>query len=93
MTSRNDLATAHARIESLERAKRALAEQNALLNAHLEAPLPKAAEPAPPTRVESSPPLTADTEPNDEIATWPVTVFVTVLSLAIAAIIMAPGST
>lgn len=87
MTNRNDLEVAHSRIESLERETRALAEQNAILTARLEAPVPKAPQAIPPTTTVVH--LPADAETIDEpVATWPVTVLVAVLSLAIAAAII-----
>ena len=94
MTNRTDLETAHSRIESLERETRALAEQNAILTARLEAPA-QAPKPTP-TRVvhETSPVRTADADTTDEpVATWPVTALVAVLALATAAAIMLGGST
>ena len=95
MTSPNDLTSAHARIDSLERETRVLAEQNALIHARLEAPLVKAAEPTQTSAVrESSPPLTADAETSDDaVATWPVTVLVAFLAIATAAAVMFAGNT
>ena len=94
MTNRNDLQVAHSRIESLERETRALAEQNAILTARLEAP-PQAPKPTPASVVhESSPVRTADSETIDEpVATWPVTALVAVLALATAAAVMLAGNT
>lgn len=47
MSFRNDLDAANARIETLERERRELAEQNARLNARLRKPEAVAAEPKP----------------------------------------------
>lgn len=92
MTTRNDLESAHARIESLERETRALADQNALLSARLDAPTPKEATPLTSVVVET--PHLIDTETSDDTnATWMVTLGVTILSLGIAAAIMFGGNT
>lgn len=92
MTNRNDLEVAHSRIESLEREKRALAEQNALMNARLQ-PQPKRVEPMRPT----PPPVVAspvETEADEESwAPWTTTLLVAVLAIATAAIVMTTGQT
>jgi hypothetical protein len=97
MTNRNDLEVAHSRIESLEREKRALADQNALLNARLQ-PQPKRVEPmrlTPPPMVAS--PVVAspvETDADEESwAPWATTLLVAVLAIATAAIIMTTGQT
>jgi hypothetical protein len=93
MTNRNDLEVAHSRIESLERDKRALVEQNALLNARLQ-PQPKRGEP---TRPTTPPPAVAspmETDADEESsAPWITTLLVAVLAIATTAIIMMTGQT
>ena len=95
MTNRNDLVLAHSRIESLERETRALAEQNALLNARLQ-PQPKRVEPTRPTPPTPPPviasPLETDAD-EERWAPWAATLLVAALAITIAVIIMTTGQT
>ena len=90
MTNRSDLDVALSRIESLEREKRALAEQNALLKCAMQ-PQPKRVESAPPPSVVSSPVETDADE--DSWVPWLTTLLVAILAIATAAIVMTTGQT
>lgn len=82
MTNPNNLDAAHARIESLERETRELAEQNARMNARLVAPQPKRVVSAPPP--EPRAPKAKTSSADDEPALGP---YVTILVIFIAAVV------